>query len=55
VTHVEIQSGTDAAPSEALSDVFQVCAGGEAHGWCVGPEASSAEDALEAASERRRG
>jgi hypothetical protein len=55
VTRVEIQSGADATPSESLSEVFQVCAGSEARGWCVAPGASSAVDALEAALERRRG
>jgi hypothetical protein len=55
VTRVEIQSGTDAVPSESLSEVFQVCGGGEARGWCVGPGTGSSGDAPEAASERRRG
>ena len=40
MTRVEIQSGADAAPSESLGGVFQVCDRGEARGWCVDGDAT---------------
>jgi len=54
MTFVEIQSGTDAALPESLSGRFQVCAHGEARGWCVGASASPADD-FDPSSEPRRG
>jgi hypothetical protein len=47
VTSVEIQSGADAAPSEALSGIFQLHDRGETRGWCVACADSEAEPSSE--------